>query len=272
MKKDQASEILTKIKVALTNENSNYDSVEHLFKSLGITQAVFEAAYERCGRNTHIVLKRAINEIWINQYSKQLLHCWNANMDLQYITDAYACVVYIITYISKGEREMGLFLDHAQQEASKDGNLSAKDALKKIGSVYLHNRDVSAQESVYRLTNMHLKECSRNVVFVPTGDNVVRMSLPLSVLKEKAASRDLSSEDMWMTSLNDRYKNRPKDDHFNDMCLATFASEYRALTQNEKSTLFPSILKVEENKVLLFFHFGAKRPRYGHLSFFNNDI
>ncbi|XP_042269742.1 uncharacterized protein LOC121898666 isoform X1 [Thunnus maccoyii] len=235
MKKKHAAEIMTKIKNALSNEKNSFDSVVHLFQSVGIDQVTFEAAYTCLARNTHIVLKRQVNEVWINQYSKPLLKCWQANLDLQFVVDAYACVVYIISYMSKAEREMGLLLGNAQREASKEGNVSAKEALKNLGSVYLHNRDVCAQEAVYRLTNMHLKECSRKVVFVPTGDNIVRMSLPLSVLKQKARSRACTSEDVWMTSFVDRYKNRPNDSVFNDMCMATFASEYRVLSKNEKS-------------------------------------
>ncbi|XP_047183305.1 uncharacterized protein LOC124849374 [Scophthalmus maximus] len=38
---------------------------------------------------------------------------------------------------------------------------------------------------------------------------------------------------MWMTSLVDRYKSRPEDGTFNDMCIATFASEYRVLSKSE---------------------------------------
>lgn len=79
---------------------------------------------------------------------------------------------------------------------------------------------------------MHLKECSRKVVFVPTEDNEVKMSLPLNVLKQKVASGNLSTENMWMTSCVDRYKNKPNDSVFNDMCMATFASEYRVLSKN----------------------------------------
>ncbi|XP_059198565.1 uncharacterized protein LOC131978809 [Centropristis striata] len=234
MKKEIAVAIMTKIKTALSDENASFDSVEQLFRLLGLNQTIFEAAYDRVGRKTHIVLKRQANEVWINQYSKPLLKCWNANIDIQYVVDAYACVAYIISYISKAEKEMGLLLGNAQREAAKEGNSSAKDALKHLGSVYLHNRDVCAQEAVYRLTNMHLKECSRKVVFVPVGENTVRMSLPLSVLKQKASSHDLTDEDMWMRSIVDRYKNRPKDSTFNDVCLATFGSEYRVLSKNER--------------------------------------
>ncbi|XP_077378697.1 uncharacterized protein LOC144019426 isoform X12 [Festucalex cinctus] len=230
-----AKEIMKAIKTALSDKNASYNTVEDLFESLGIDQAMFEDAYQCISRNTHVVLKRDVNEVWVNPYNKSLLKCWNANMDIQFVIDAYACIVYIISYISKSEREMGLLLSNAQREAAKEGNISAKDALKNLGSVYLHNREVCAQEAVYRLTNMHLKECSRKVVFVPTGDNQVKMSLPLNVLRQKAASQNLTTEDMWMTSNVDRYQNRPNDLAFNDMCMATFASEYRVLSKNEKS-------------------------------------
>ncbi len=88
-----------------------------------------------------------------------MLEC---NLDIQYVVDAYACVVYIISYISKSEREIGLLLSNAQEKHVKREML-AQRGTEKPGSVYLHNRDVCAQESVYRLTNMHLKECSRKV-------------------------------------------------------------------------------------------------------------
>ncbi len=50
--------------------------------------------------------------------------------------------------------------------------MDAKHALRKLGSVFLHNREVSAQESIYRLTNMKLKEGSRKVVFIPTVNTI----------------------------------------------------------------------------------------------------
>lgn len=80
------------------------------------------------------------------------------------MVDAYACAVYVISYISKAEKEIGLLLQNAQREATKQSNVNAKEALKKLGSVYLHSRDVCAQEAVYRLTGLHLKECSRKVI------------------------------------------------------------------------------------------------------------
>ncbi|XP_061811977.1 uncharacterized protein, partial [Nerophis lumbriciformis] len=232
MPKEVAKMFMERVKNAMGREEP-FGSVEELFASVGINQEVFELAYRRLETKNKVVYRRGVNDTWVNQYNRNLLKCWNANMDISFVTDAYAVIIYIIKYITKSETEMGLLLSNALKEANKLGNLSAKDALKKLGSVYLHNRDVCAQEAVYRLMSMHLKECSRKVVFIPTGNNIVRMSLPLSVLLQRASSEGLRSENMWMTSIVERYKNRPDSVVFEDMCIATFCSEYRILTQNE---------------------------------------
>ena len=47
-------------------------------------------------------------------------------MDIQFVFDAYACVVYMIPYMTKAKREIGLLLANAQREALNDGNVGAK--------------------------------------------------------------------------------------------------------------------------------------------------
>ncbi|XP_072565310.1 uncharacterized protein [Paramormyrops kingsleyae] len=235
LKKEVADAIMKKVKDAVLNPEANYDSVDSLFSTIGISQEIFEAAYSRITKKTTIVLKRRPCEVWVNQYNRHLLRCWNANMDIQFVVDAYSCIVYIISYISKAEREMGLLLANAQKEATQQGNLDAKEALRQLGSVFLHNREVSAQESVYRLTNMRLKEGSRKVQFIPTGENVVKMSLPLNVIRKKAECENEDEQGIWMNSITDRYKARPETEVFAGMCLARFASEYRILCKSQSS-------------------------------------
>ncbi|XP_062327719.1 uncharacterized protein LOC134028267 [Osmerus eperlanus] len=232
MTPDVAEKMLKMVRTTLLNSDQTFESTEELFESIGISQLLFEIANSQLTNKTSVVLKRKPGDIWINQFNKDLLRAWNANMDIQYIVDAYSCVVYIISYISKAEREMGLLLDCAQKEGHK-GNLDAKAAFKSLGSVYLHNREVSAQEAVYRLTGMHLKECSRKVTFIPTGEHPMRMSLPLSVLRDRKQNDNNEHNTIWMTSVIDRYKHRPQSPLFQNMCLATFCSEYRVLSQSE---------------------------------------
>ncbi|XP_071963919.1 uncharacterized protein [Antedon mediterranea] len=177
----QAQELLTSVKNALTNEET-YQSAKELFQSLNITQGAYEDANNCITNEEKIVLKRNPQDVWVNQYNPSLLRAWNANMDIQYITSVYACVTYVIGYMSKSEREMGLLLSHAASEV-KEGNENARQSLSKLGHVYMNNREVSAQESVYRVCGLRLKECSRKVEFIPVGPNPVRMSLPLSNVK-----------------------------------------------------------------------------------------
>ncbi|XP_035258455.1 uncharacterized protein LOC118219420 [Anguilla anguilla] len=235
-----AGQIMERVRQVVMNTDISFDSADSLFASIGICQELFEAAYIRMTKKTNVVLQRKPSDVWVNQYNTQLLRCWNANMDIQYVVDAYSCIVYIISYISKQEREMGLLLQQAQKEASN--NIDAKLALRKLGSVYLHNREVSAQESIYRLTNMRLKEGSRKVQFIPTGQHPIKMSLPLHLLQKRLNTENNS---IWMNSITDKYKGRPKTEAFPEMCLATFASQYRILSKADKSS--PNSIKLDQD-------------------------
>uniref|UniRef100_A0A8C4ZZC5 ATP-dependent DNA helicase n=1 Tax=Gadus morhua TaxID=8049 RepID=A0A8C4ZZC5_GADMO len=243
--KEVAKSVMTRVKHALSSPDLTFDTVDQLFASVNITQEMFENAYRLTTNKNAVVHKRNPSDVYVNQYNKDLLRCWDANMDIQYVCDAFACVVYIISYISKAEQDMGLLLQHTQNEMKKHGNLDAKQTLNKLGSVFLHNREVSAQESVYRVTNMHLNECSRLVTFIPTGENTVRMSYPLSVIQSKAEQGDTSTESIWMTSITDRYKNRPQGAIFHDICIATFVSKYRVLYGKEQHS--NGSVKLENN-------------------------
>lgn len=79
---------------------------------------------------------------------------------------------------------------------------------------------------------MRLKEGSRKVVFIQTGDCRIQMSLPLSVLQKKTKFTETIKENIWMTSITDRYKSRPTTRIFIEMCLASFTSQYRVLPKD----------------------------------------
>ncbi|XP_071788473.1 uncharacterized protein [Asterias amurensis] len=229
---DVAQELLQSVWKAVNNDDNEHITTDELFANIGITQDDFEKANDLLTQKVNFVLKREPQDVWVNQYNPDLLRCWNANMDIQFISDVYACVTYVVSYMSKAEHEMGVLLKHAQSEA-ESGNQDAKQSMKQIGSVYLQNREVSAQEAVYRVCTLRLQECSRKVEFVPVGENPVRMSLPLSVIQNKSSTcnDDDDEDNVWMASKVDRYKARPDTSLFDSMCLATFCSEYRVLYQ-----------------------------------------
>ena len=55
---------------------------------------------------------------------------WQANMDVQYVLNAYACVMYVASYIMKTERSMGELLRRVAAECRTD---KLKSQLRKVG-------------------------------------------------------------------------------------------------------------------------------------------
>lgn len=95
LSRENTKNLLTKI-MTLSSENSTqFNSVEEFFASLGTNQEAFEHAYRLLGK-TEVIMKRQLNEHWINPFNKSLLSCWNANMDIHFVVDAYACIVYFL--------------------------------------------------------------------------------------------------------------------------------------------------------------------------------
>ena len=71
---------------------------------------------------------------------------WQANMDIQFVLNAYACIMYVASYIMKTERSMGELLKRVAAEARTD---ELRTQLRKVGLAFLTHRDVSAQEAEF---------------------------------------------------------------------------------------------------------------------------
>ena len=112
---------------------------------------------------------------------------------------------------------MGALLKQVAAEVRTD---ELKTQLKKIGSAFLDHREVSAQEVVYRLLSLPMKQLSRAVVFVNTNAKKER----IAVLKSSDMISQLDEEDtdVFQKSLIDRYMHRPQQ--LVDMCLAEFTA------------------------------------------------
>ena len=121
---------------------------------------------------------------------------------------------------------MGQLLKQVSKEC---GSKDIRTQLRHLGSVFLDHREVSAQEAVYRILSLPLKQLSRKVIFVNTAAKEDRVSLlkPMNQIQDM----DEDSEDIYQTSLIDRYAARPH--HLNDMCLAEFAANYTTRSGQE---------------------------------------
>ena len=167
------------------------------------------------------MLKRGVLEGRSNAYNPQILNLWKANMDIQFVLDPYACVMYIINYVGKSQRGMSKLLRQALAD-SKRGNGSVRQRLQAIANCFLNGSEISAQEICYYLLQMPVCQASKSCVFINTSrpEKRVRMLKPTKTLQEL----DPQSTDVLCTGLLDKYCARP--DSLEDLTLSEFAADY----------------------------------------------
>ena len=108
---DMLKEALGRIRsmLNLINADENMTFVEFL-KKLDLSEQKYIKALRLSIKHSTLLLKRSPSEIRINCYNPHLLKAWQANMDIQFVLDPYACAVYILSYITKGQRGMSKLL------------------------------------------------------------------------------------------------------------------------------------------------------------------
>ena len=236
---EQALKALVAVRNVLDDKDTPEDiSMEELLSKANVSHSMYLCGLKICSTGNSVVMKRKPLESWINTYNPDIIKVWKANMDLQYILDPYACVIYIAAYMLKSERSMGELLKQVSKECSSE---DIRTQLRRFGSVFLNHREVSAREAVYRILSMPLKQLSRKVVFVNTAAKEDRVTLlkPINQIEDM----DEDSKDIYQTSLIDRYVARP--DQLKLMCLAEFAANYstrcgQELTEDETTDALPT--------------------------------
>ena len=211
-----SSTLLTKVRQLLIDGNTDV-SLTLLLQMADIKLSDYVTALSQTNRGNKIVLKRNPCDCKINNYNPSVLLPWQANMDIQYIMDAYACVMYVALYIMKHEKSMGELLKNVSNEVRTE---ELNTQLRRVGTTFLNHREVSAQEAVYRMLSMPIKQLSRSVIFVNTNPKNER----IAVLKSSDDLNKLDDDDtnVFQKSLVDRYQHRPHT--IRSMCFAEFAA------------------------------------------------
>ena len=120
---------------------------DQLLLDLNVTEENYLLAVSSSLNAATVFLERNPIELRINNYSAACLSGWRANMDIQFVLDVCACAVYIVNYTSKAQKGKNELLREACTEARK-GNSSTKQQVKDIGSKYVNNVEIIAQEAV----------------------------------------------------------------------------------------------------------------------------
>ena len=156
----EAEQALFQVYELLSKEINSDISLDKLLNQAEVTREAYLRGLSFCSIGNGVVLQRKPSDCWINSYNPDILRVWQANMDIQFILNPYACVMYIASYMLKSERSMGELLKQVSKESdAKD----VRSQLRLLGSVFLNHREVSAQEAVYRILSLPLKQLSRKV-------------------------------------------------------------------------------------------------------------
>ena len=211
-----------------------------------VTSDMYLCGLKICSTGNSVVMRRKPSESWINTYNPDIIRIWKANMDLQ-SKPICMCDVHCCIHMLKSERSMGELLKQVSKECGSEDirtqlrrlgsvflnhrEVSAQEAVYRILSLPLKHREVSAQEAVYRILSLPLKQLSRKVIFINTAAKEDRVSLlkPINQIEHM----DEDSEDIYQTSLIDRYAARPYQ--LNSMCLPEFAANYTTRSEQELS-------------------------------------
>ena len=222
---DFAIKVLTTVKQVLQDKDLPIDvTLDNILTVAHVTLDDYTKALSISKSGESVILKRQPSERNVNCYSPAVLRTWQANMGIQYVINAHACVMYIASYVLKAEKGMVELLKQAAKEL-KHGN--TRQQLNKLGSVFLTNREVSAQEAVYRVLSMPLR-CSRTAIFLNTNHKDSRDSLLLPFTHlQKLEDND---ENVYCKNIINRYAARPHS--LEDRSLAEFAANYTYKWEN----------------------------------------
>ncbi|XP_075170221.1 uncharacterized protein LOC142242518 [Haematobia irritans] len=188
---------------------------------INLSKEEYISALRSSIKKPQVFLKRTLKDRNVNAFNPQILAMQRANMDIQFVLDAYACVTYIVNYINKSSRGVSRLLQEAMNEI-RNGNFSVKQRLQHIGNKFISASEVSAQEAAYNILGLSLSQCSNAEIFINTFPPERRVRVIKS--REELQGLPQDSTDIFKSNLLDHYALRPQ--LLNNVCLASFAANY----------------------------------------------
>ncbi|XP_037820089.1 uncharacterized protein LOC119609402 [Lucilia sericata] len=205
-------------------EVSNLNDFECFLRNehINMSYEAYKLSLRSSLKKPKIFLRRKFEDKMLNAYNPTILQLHRANMDIQFILDAYACCSYIVNYINKSNRGVSRILREAIDEI-RGGNFTIKQKLQHIGHKFISGTEISAQEATYCCLGMRLSESSNADIYI----NTVRPEERVLILRSRDELQNLPSDstDIYVTSLLDHYVQRP--DELDSLCLADFAAYYK---------------------------------------------
>ena len=289
----KSKEILKTVKTKLeeiSNEEIEEieDSLDLFLNALDITKEDYEEALGISEKGKVVILKRTLSERFVNNYNREFLLAWKANLDIQFCYDGYAVVTYITDYLTKADAGVTQAL---QKSLRGSKNCSDLERLNNVKRAYFTHRQVSAAEAVYRLNQgMHLSQSNVKTRFVATGFEENRSSFFQKIKDtnddeiENEGENDGDFDDnakidnngnakvftlpgregqfKKVQTIHRKYADRP--DPLKNICLAQFATSYDFSAKPKEDIIFEDGASHIKGS-LKFFGFDDRLPKFVQL-------
>ena len=112
-------------------DDSQCLSIDDILNSSGVSYDEYIDTLATSTKGQSIILKRTLQDVCLNAYNPNLLNLWGGNIDLQYVINEVATVMYVCSYMTKGEKAMGETLKRVSQECKNDDIHTQMNKIKK---------------------------------------------------------------------------------------------------------------------------------------------
>ena len=131
------------------------------------------AVVQQPRKGSEVLLRRDIDEIYINNYNPEWIVTWDANIDVSPVYDYYGTITYITDYFTKDSTGLTEVLKTAVKQLSDD--MDMREKCNKLADQFMTHRQVGEMEVFYKLfANMNLVYSSVATIFVPTEPKAQR--------------------------------------------------------------------------------------------------
>ena len=144
----------------MTEEDLSKHTIEEVLSMAKVSEDDYNEALSLYRSKASITYKRGLTDTLISPYNTPILATLKANMNIQYVTGVYAVLACLTSYLCKPEHTLGELMKKAMKEVNESG---VGDKLRAIGNVFINARQISFQESTYRLLSTPFRRSNIDV-------------------------------------------------------------------------------------------------------------
>ena len=119
---NNATKILQQIQHILSTSDLSSQNVliPKLLEKINVNINTYVATLKVSQHRPNVILRQNVDDVFLNACNHDILALWGANINLQFVTDEVATVMYVCSYMTKAEKEMGETLRRVANECCDD--------------------------------------------------------------------------------------------------------------------------------------------------------